>query len=89
LKKEVEMIVMLVGVVMGIVMIPTTISTAVTMVEIAVDLMLIHNTAIYVNALKEVEVVVEELQHHPELQVAEPAIRAGSEMVIVMMKTII
>ena len=45
------------------------------MVEIAVDLMLIHNTAIYANALKEEEGVVEEIQH--PLEVEELVIRAG------------
>ena len=54
------------------------------MVEIAVDLMLIHNTAHYVNALKEEEGVVEELQHLPELQLPELAIRVGLVMGIVM-----
>ena len=53
------------------------------MVEIAVDLMLIHNTAIYANALKEEEGVVEELQHLPELPLAE-AVMSGLEMGIVM-----
>jgi hypothetical protein len=60
------------------------------MEEIAVDLMLIQNTAIYVNALKEEEEgVVEELQHLPELQLAELANRVGLEMGIVMISTTI
>ena len=48
------------------------------------DLMSIHNTAQNAYALKEVEVVVEEQQHLPELQLAEAAIRAGLVMGIVM-----
>ena len=60
------------------------------MEEIAVDLMLIQIGAQYVNALKEEEgVVVEELQHLPELQLAEIAIRVGLEMGIVMISTTI
>ena len=54
------------------------------MVEIAVDLTLILNTAHYVNALKEAEGVAEELQHLPGLQLPELAIRVGLLMVIVM-----
>ena len=56
------------------------------MVEIAVDLMSIHNTAQNANALKEVEVAVEE-QHLLELQVTEAAIRAGLEMGIAKILT--
>ena len=59
------------------------------MVEIAVDLMLIHNTAIYVNALKEEEGVVEELQHLRELQLFEAEIRVRLVMGIVMISTTI
>ena len=54
------------------------------MEEIAVDLMLILNIAQYVNALKKEEGVVEELQHLPELQLPEVAIRVGLVMGIVM-----
>ena len=57
------------GLVMGIAMISTIIWIAPMMVEIAVDLMSIHNTAQNAYALKEVEVAVEE-QHLLELQVA-------------------
>ena len=49
------------------------------MAGIAVALMLIHNIAIYVNALKEEEGVVAE-----ELQLAELAVRVGLLMGIVM-----
>ena len=60
------------------------------MVEIAVDLMLIHNTAIYANALKkEEEGAVEELQHLPELQLFETEIRVRLVMGIVMTSTTI
>ena len=49
LKKEEEEIivimVIMVGLLMGFVMTSTTIKTVIMMVEIAVDLMLIHNTA--------------------------------------------
>ena len=51
------------------------------------DLMSIHNTAQNAYALKEVEVVVKEQQHLPELPLAESAIRAGLVMGIVMMST--
>ena len=70
---------------MVIAMISTTIKTAPTTAEIAVDLMSIQNTAVNAYALKEVEVVVEEQQHLSELQLAEAAIRAGLVMGIVMM----
>ena len=53
------------------------------------DLMLILNIAMYVNALKEEEGVVEELQHLPELQVPELALRHGSAMGFVMISTTI
>ena len=60
------------------------------MVEIAVDLMLIQIGATYVNALKkEEEGAVEELQHLPELQLPELAIRVGLLMGIVMISTTI
>ena len=59
------------------------------MVEIAVDLMSIQNFALYVNALKKEEGVVEELQHLPELQLPELAIRVGLLMGIVMISTTI
>ena len=53
------------------VMMKTTMKPASLMEEIAVDLMSIQNGAMYVNALKEEEEgVVEELQHLPELQLA-------------------
>ena len=52
------------------------------------DLMLIQIGAQYVNALKEEEGVVEELQHLPELQLAE-AVISILEMGIVMMLTTI
>ena len=53
------------------------------------DLMLIHNTAVYVNALKEEkEGAVEDLQHLPELQLPELVNRARSLMGIVMISTI-
>ena len=70
---------------MGIttVMMKTTMKPAFLTEEIAVDQMSIHNTAQNANALKEVEVAVEE-QHLLELQVAEAAIRAGLEMGISM-----
>ena len=58
------------------------------MEEIAVDLMLIRNTAIYVNALKEEEGVAEELQQLPELQLAK-AVISILEMGIVMISTTI
>ena len=59
------------------------------MEEIAVDLMLILNIAIYVNALKEEEEVAEDLQHLPELQRPELALRFGLLMGIVMISTTI
>ena len=59
------------------------------MEEIAVDLMLIYNTAHYVNALKDEEGVAEELQHLPELQLPKLAIRVRLLMVIVMISTTI
>ena len=61
---------------MGIttVMMKTTMKPAFLMEEIAVDLMLIQICAQYVNALKEEEGAVEELQ---QLQVVEGVIRAG------------
>ena len=60
------------------------------MVEIAVDLMSIHNTAQNAYALKEEEEgAVEELQHLPELQLPELAIRVGLVMGIVMISTTI
>ena len=75
---------------MATVMMKTTMKPACLMEEIAVDLMLIQIIAQYVNALKEEEgVVVEELQHLPELQLAEIAIRVGLEMGIVMISTTI
>ena len=58
------------------------------MEEIAVDLMSIHNTAQNANALEK-EGAVEELQHLPELQLPELAIRVGLEMGIAMISTII
>ena len=55
------------------------------MVEIAVEVLLIQIIAMYVNALKEEEEgVVEELQHLPELQLVETALRVGLLMGIVM-----
>ena len=84
-KEEGIQIAIRVGLVMGIVMISPTIKTTITMVEIAVDLMLILNIAIYVNALKEEEEgIMKELQQLPELQMPEIAIRVGLVMGIVM-----
>ena len=76
-KEEGIQIAIRVGLVMGIVMISPTIKTTITMVEIAVDLMLILNIAIYVNALKEEEGVVPE------------SVTSILEMGIVMMLTTI
>ena len=59
------------------------------MVEIAVDLMLIQIIVMNACALKEEEGVVEELQHLPELQLPELAIRVGLVMGIVMISIII
>ena len=76
-------------------MISTTMKPASLMEEIAVDLMLIQLIAMCVNALKEEEEVVEELQHlrelqHlSELQQQELAIKVGLLMGIVMISTII
>ena len=54
------------------------------------DLMSIQIIVHYVNALKEEEEgVVEELQHLPELQLPELAIRVGLVMGIVMILTTI
>ena len=84
-KEEGIQIAIRVGLVMGIVTISPTIKTTITMVEIAVDLMLILNIAIYVNALKEEEEgIMKELQQLPELQMPEIAIRVGLVMGIVM-----
>ena len=83
-------------IIMGITtaMMKTTMKPASLMVEIAVDLMLIHNTAIYVNALREEEEAEDlqhllELQYLPELQLAEAAIKVGLLMGIVMISTTI
>ena len=59
------------------------------MVEIAVDLMSIHNTAQNVYALKVEEGAVVELQHLLKLQLAKAAIRDGLLMVFVMISTTI
>ena len=60
------------------------------MVEIAVDLMSIHNTAQNVYALKEEEEgAVLDLQHLLELQLMEAALRVGLEMAIAMISTTI
>ena len=53
------------------------------------DLMLTLNTVRYVNALKEEEGVVEELQHLRELQLFEAEIRVRLVMGIVMISTTI
>ena len=58
------------------------------MVVIAVDLMLIQNTAVNAYALKEEVEEAVELQHLLELPLAEAAIRAGLEMGIAMISTI-
>ena len=88
-KEEGIQIAIRVGLVMGIVTISPTIKTTITMVEIAVDLMLILNIAIYVNALKKEGEEVEELQHLLELQLAEAAIKVRLLMGIVMILTTI
>ena len=59
------------------------------MEETAVDSMLIHYIAIYVNILKEEEGVVEDLQHLPELRLPELAMMVGLLMGIVMISTTI
>ena len=59
------------------------------MLEIAVALMLIQIIATYINALKEEEGVVEELQHLRELQLFEAEIRVRLVMGIVMISTTI
>jgi hypothetical protein len=59
------------------------------MVEIAVDLMSIHNTAQNVYALKVEEGAMVELQHLLEVQLAEAAFRVGLLMGIVMISTTI
>ena len=69
---------------MATVMMSTTMKPASLMEEIAVDLMLIQIGAQYVNALKEEEGVVEELQHLRELLLVEAVIRVGLVMAIVM-----
>ena len=51
--------------------------------------LLIHIIVQYANALKEEKGVAEELQHLPELQLPELAIRVGLLMVIVMISTTI
>ena len=51
------------------------------------DLMLIHNIDLYVNAFRGEEGAEEELQHLQELQLPEVAIRVGLLMVIVMIST--
>ena len=54
------------------------------------DLMLILNIAMYVNALKEEEEgAVEELQHLPQLLLPELALRHGAVMGFVMISTTI
>ena len=70
-------------------MMSTTMKPASLMEEIAVVVLLIQIIAQYVNALKEEEGVVEELQHLPELQLPELAIRVGLVMGIVMISIII
>ena len=72
------------GLGMVYVMIITIFLNATTMVEIAVDLMLIQINAQYVNALKK-EGVVKELQH----LLVEAAIRVGLLICIVMISTTI
>ena len=69
---------------MGIptVMTKTTMKPAFLMEEIAVDLMLIHNSVQYVNVLKKEEGAV-------ELQLPTAAIRVGLVMGIVMISTTI
>ena len=74
---------------MVFVMMSTTMKPASLMEEIAVVVLLIQIIAQYVNALKEEEGVVEELQHLPELQLPELAIRVGLLMGIVMISTTI
>ena len=58
------------------------------MEEIAVDLMLIQIIAMYVNALKKVEGVVEKLQHLPELQLAKAVISILETGIVMMLTTI-
>ena len=53
------------------------------------ELMSIQKFALYVNALKKEEGVVEELQHLPELQLFEAEIRVRLVMGIVMISTTI
>jgi uncharacterized membrane protein len=77
------------GLLMVFVMISTTIYSAPTMVEIAVDLMSIHNTAQNVYALKVEEGVVVEIHYLLELHLAEAAFRFGLEMAIAMISTTI
>ncbi len=79
----------LVGIRMATVMMPTTIKPVSLTVEIAVDLMSIHNTVQNAYALKEEEGAVEELQYLLELQLAEAAIRSGLEMGFAMISTTI
>ena len=62
-----EFVFTLIGWVMAFVMMSTTMLNAVLMVEIAVDLMSIHNIAHNVNALKEEEKAVGELLRLLEL----------------------
>jgi hypothetical protein len=72
------------------VMMSTTMKPASLMEEIAVVVLFIQIIAQYVNALKkEEEGVVEELQHLPELQPSELAIRVGLLMGIAMISTTI
>ena len=59
------------------------------MAEIAVDLMLIQIIVMNACALKKKEGVAEELQHLPELQLPEIAIRVGFLMGIAMISTTI
>ena len=77
------------GMQMAIVMIKTIMKPASLMVEIAVDLMSIQDTAMNAYALKEVVEEAVELQHLLELQLPEAAFRVGLQMGIVMMSTTI
>ena len=71
-------------------MMSTTMKPASLMEVIAVVVLLVLIIAQYVNALKEEEEgVAEELQHLPELQLPELAIRVGLVMGIVMISTTI
>jgi hypothetical protein len=76
------------GFLMATVRMKITMKPASLMEEIAVDLMSIQIIVLNAYALKEVEVAVE-LQHLLELQIVEAAIRAGLEMGIAMISTII